>query len=84
MSQKIVGDRRSLGAQPLDDPVEIDCVPVNNSSRDEAQARRSEALVLEGSVSDFTLAMEEHRPPERVAGLALVEASMTALTQCRV
>lgn len=46
---------------------------MDDGSRDEAQARRAEALVLEGSVSDFALAMEEHCPSERVARLALIK-----------
>jgi hypothetical protein len=36
----------------------------------------AQALVLEGPVTDFSLAMEEHRAPKRVAGLAFIEASM--------
>ena len=63
---------------PLGCKVMVDAA-MNDGGRDEAQARRPEALVLKGSVSDFTLAMEEHRPPERVAGLALVEAGVAAL-----
>ena len=60
MSQEIVGNGRSLRTQPLDDTVEIDRVPMDDGSRDEAPARRAEALVFKGSVSDFTLAMEEY------------------------
>ena len=48
MSQKVIGDRSSLGAQPLDDLVKIDRVPMHDGSRNEAQARRPEALILEG------------------------------------
>ena len=50
VTQEIVGNGRSLSAQPLDDPVKIDGVPMHDGSRDEAQARRPEALVLEGPV----------------------------------
>lgn len=46
---------------------------------DEAQAGGAKALVFEGPVTNFSLAMEEHRASKRVAGLAFVEASMAAL-----
>ncbi len=72
MGQKVVGDICSLRAQLPDGPVEIDRVPVNNGCRDEAQARRTETLVLECAVADFPLAMKEHRAAQRVARLALV------------
>ena len=84
MGQQIVGNRRSLRAQLPDGTVEIDRVPVDNGGGDEAQARRAEALVFEGAVSNFPLTMEEHRAPQRVAGLALVETGMAALAQRRI
>jgi hypothetical protein len=84
MGQQIVGNRRSLRAQLVDSTVKIDRVPVDNGGGNEAQARRAEAVVLEGSISDFALAMKEHRAPQRVAGLALVETGMAALAQRRI
>jgi hypothetical protein len=63
MNQEIFGNRRSLSPQPLDDSVEIDRVPMNDGGHDEAQPRRVEALILEGSIPDFSLALEEHRRP---------------------
>jgi hypothetical protein len=48
---------------------------------DEAQAGCPEALVLEGPVANFALAVEEDRTAQRVAGLALVEPGMAALAQ---
>ena len=74
----------ALRAQLLDGTVEIDRVPMDDGGGDEAQARRAEALVFEGAVSNFTLAMKEHRTPQRVAGLALVETGMAALAQRRI
>ena len=56
MGQQIIGNRRSLRAQLPDGTVEIDRVPMNNGGGDEAQARRAEALVFEGAVSNFPLA----------------------------
>ena len=84
MGQQIVGNRRSLRAQLPDGTVEIDRVPVNDGSGDEAQARCAEALVLEGAVSNFSLTVEEHRATQRVAGLAFVETGMAALAQRRI
>ena len=54
MGQQIIGNRRSLRAQLPDGTVEIDRVPMNNGGRDEAQARRPEALVFESAVSNFS------------------------------
>ena len=84
MGQQIVGNRRSLRARLPDGTVEIDRVPMNYSGGDEAQARCAEALVFEGAVSNFALAMEEHRAAQRVACLALVETGMAALAQRRI
>ena len=79
MGRQIVGNRRSLHAQMLDGAVKIDRVPVGNGSGDEAQSRRAETLVFEGTISNFSLTMKEHRTAQRVAGLALVETGMAAL-----
>ena len=84
MGQQIVGNRRSLRAQLADCAVEIGRVPVNDGSGDEAQARRTEALVFEGAVSNFPLAMKEHRAAQRIAGFALVETGMATLAQRRI
>jgi hypothetical protein len=84
MGQQIVGNRRSLRAQLPDGTVEIDRVPINDGGGDEAQTRRAEALVFESAVSNFSLTMKEHCAPQSIAGLALVETSMTALAQRRI
>ena len=84
MGQQIVGNRRSLRAQLPDGAVEINRVPMNNGGGDEAQTGCAETLVFEGAVSNFPLSMEEHRAPQRVACLALVETRMAALAQRRV
>ena len=44
----------------------------------------AETLIFEGAVSNFALTMKEHRTPQRIAGLALVETGMTALAQRRI
>ena len=47
--------------------VEIDGVPVHNRRRDQAEAGRAEALVLEGAVAELTLPMEEDGAAELLA-----------------
>jgi hypothetical protein len=84
MGQQIIGNRGSLRLQLADGTVEIDRIPVNGGGGDEAQARCAETLIFEGAVSNFALTMKEHRTPQRIAGLALVETGMTALAQLRI
>jgi hypothetical protein len=64
--------------------IEIDGVPVHYGRHDEAQARGTEALVLEGTVADLALAMEEHGASQRIAGLAFVQPGMAALAQAGI
>ena len=84
MGQQLVGNCRSLRTLLPDGTVEIDRVPVNDGSGNEAQARRAEALIFEGPVSNFPLTVKKHRATQRVAGLALVETGMAALAQRRI
>ena len=84
MRQEIIGNGRVLGTQVLDGLVEIDGVPVNDDGGDEAEPGGAEALVLEGAVADFALAMEEHGPAQGIAGLALVKPGIAALAQSGV
>ena len=49
--------------------VEIDGVPVHNRRRDQAEAGRAEALVLEGAVAELTLPMEEDGAAQGIARL---------------
>jgi hypothetical protein len=60
--------------------VEIDRVPVNDGGGDEAQARRTEALVFEGAVSNFPLTVKEYRAAQRVSlGASASSAGASAL-----
>jgi hypothetical protein len=79
VSEEIIGNGDPLSAQVLNGTIKVDGVPVDDRGGDEAQAGRTEALVLEGAVSDLALTMKEDRATERIAGLALVESSMAAL-----
>ena len=84
VGQEIVGNGRAQGTQVLDGLVEIDGVPVDDGGSDEAEPGGPEALVLEGAVADFALAMEEHGPAQGIAGLAFVQPGMAALAQSRI
>ena len=82
--QEIIWHCRTLGSQVLDGLVEIDGIPVDDGGGDEAEPGGPEAVVFEGAIPDFALAMEEHGPPQGITGLALVEPGMAALTQSRI
>ena len=79
--EEVVGNNDASGTQVLDGTVEVDGIPVDDCSGDEAQAGCTEALVLEGPIADFALTVEEDRSAQGVACLALVEPGMAALTQ---
>ncbi|BDV36199.1 hypothetical protein SS37A_37290 (plasmid) [Methylocystis iwaonis] len=74
MGKQIVTDSFAIGAQFGDGVAEIDRVPKDDRRDDEIEAGGSVALIFEGAVADLTKPMKEHRPDERVARLALVEA----------
>ncbi len=76
MSEKIVTDPFSIGAQFSNGVAEIDCIPKDDGRDDEIKARSPIALIFEGPVADFAKAMKEYRPGERVARLSPVEASV--------
>jgi hypothetical protein len=88
--EEIVRNNDTPGMPVLDGAVEVDGVPVDDRGGDEAQAGCPEALILEGPITDFALAVEEDRTAQGVAGLTLFEAGMAALAQlgigqpCRV
>ena len=81
MGEEIIRNGHALGTQVLDGLTEIDGVPVDNGGGDEAEPGGPEALVFEGAVPDFALAMEEHGTAQGIAGFSLVEPGMAALTQ---
>ena len=81
MGKEIIGDGRAEGTCVLDGTVQVDRVPMDDRCGDEAQAGRPKALVFKGTIKNFALAMEKHRAPERVAGLASVEARVATLAQ---
>lgn len=56
---------------------------LHDRADDQIEAGCAEGLVFERSVTDFASLMEEHGALEFVRSLALVEASLTAPSQCR-
>ena len=79
--QQIGWDADALSPQVLDGSLQINGVPVDDRRGDEAQARCAEALVLERAVADLALFVKEDSTAQRIACLALVEASMAAPPQ---
>ena len=63
---------------------EIDGVPEDDSRDGEIEARSPVSLIFEGAVTDFAETVKEHRPGERVARLALVEAGIRSPPQSRI
>lgn len=68
-------------AQRLRCPVEINGVPQNDSGSYQIQTAGAIALLLETEVADFTQAVEEHGPGQRVSRLTLVQPGMDMATQ---
>ena len=67
--------------QRIDGPLQIHGVPQHNGRRDEVQAAGAVALLLEAAVPDFSEPVEEHRPGQRIARLALVQSDLHAPAQ---
>ena len=67
--------------QCVDGPLQIHGVPQHNGRRDEVQAAGAVALLLEAAVPDFSQSIEEHRPGQRIARLALVQSDLNAPAQ---
>jgi hypothetical protein len=83
MRQKVVGNDVTLSLQLPDGSVEIDGVSVHDLCRDQAEAGRADALVLEGAVANRTLPMEEGTA-QGIACLALVGPGVAALGRARI
>jgi len=81
MGEKLVGDGFATGARFIDGAPETDGVPKDDRGNREIDTRDAVALIFKCAVSDFAEMMEEHRPCERVAGLAFVEAGVGAVAQ---
>ena len=81
MSEQIVTDPFAIGAQFGYGVAEIDSVPEDDSCDDEIKTGSTVALIFEGPVADFTEAVKEHCPGERVTRLSLVEAGVRPAPQ---
>lgn len=80
MLQQRVGN---VFARLRDSTVEVDRIPVHDRAEDEIEAGCAEGLAFERSVTNFASLMKEYGALEFVRSLALVEASLTAPSQCR-
>ena len=76
MSEQIVTDPFPVGTQFGYGVAEVDRIPKDDGSDDEIETGSTVALIFERPVADCTKAMKEHCPGERVARLALIEASV--------
>ena len=72
VSQQMIGDVLGL-AQGGDGALEISRVPQDDCGDEQVEAGGAVLLVLVGAVADFAEPMDEDRPRQAVAGLALVE-----------
>jgi len=77
----MLGHADPLAAEPVDGTMEIDRVPVRNGRDDQVEPGSAVLLVLQGAIDDAALLVGEHGLGEDVAGFALVEPGMAALTQ---
>jgi hypothetical protein len=71
----------ALLSQVIDRPLKVHSVPKNDGGHDQIQPARAVALVLIGTVADFTESIEEHRSAKRILLLTLVEPDVAATTQ---
>src|SRR3954453_5906494 len=72
VGQQLIRDVLSL-AQGGDGAFEIPRIPEDNRGDQQVEAGGAMLLVLVGAVADLAQPMDEDRPREAVAGLALVE-----------
>ena len=72
MGQQMIGDILGL-AQGGDGALEIPRVPQDDRGDEQIEAGGAVLLVLVGAIADFAEPMNEDRPGQAVAGLALVE-----------
>jgi hypothetical protein len=84
VSEQFIADDLAVGTQLVDGAPEIDGVPEDDGRNGEIEAGSPVSLIFESSVADFSETMKEHRPRERVARLALVEAGVRAPSQRRI
>ncbi len=69
------------GRPPLGGALQVDRVPQHYCGGHQVEAAGTVALLFEAPIPDFTEAVEEHRPGQGIACLALVQPSMHSTTQ---
>ena len=80
MQQRVV-QRLAVGTQSTGGTLQIDRVPQHDGRRHQIEAAGPVALLLKTAVADFTQSVEEDRPGQRVARLALIQPRMDAAAQ---
>ena len=63
----------TIAAQRMRRTLQVDRVPQHDGRRHQVEAAGPVALLLEAPIPDFAEAVEEHRPGQGVARLALVQ-----------
>ena len=71
LQQRVV-QRLAVGTQSTGGTLQIDRVPQHDGRRHQIEAAGPVALLLKTAVADFTQSVEEDRPGQRVARLALI------------
>lgn len=80
LQQRIV-QRLAVGTQSTGGTLQIDRVQQHDGRRHQIEAAGPVALLLKTAVADFTQSVEEDRPGQRVARLALIQPRMDAAAQ---
>lgn len=80
LQQRIV-QSLAVGTQSTGGTLQIDRVPQHDGRRHQIEAAGPVALLLKTAVADFTQSVEEDRPGQRVARLALIQPRMDAAAQ---
>ncbi len=79
--QQCVVQRRAVATQSTGGTLQIYRVPQHDGRRHQIEAAGPVALLLKTAVADFTQSVEEDRPGQRVARLALIQPRMDAAAQ---
>ena len=84
VGEQLIADDLAAGTQLVNGAPEIDGVPEDDGRNGQIEAGSPVSLIFESSVADFSETMKEHRPGERVARFALVEAGICPSPQRRI
>ena len=80
LQQRVI-DSVAVIAQCVRRPFQIDGIPQHDGCCHQVEAAGPVALLFKAAVADFAQPVEEHRPGQRVARLALVESGLHTAAQ---